>query len=169
MSDGIKFIFKTLIKIPLIIAITFAIFNLFAFGLSYMKILGLSFVAKQVAMENNYIPAAESLILREYMDNYLETELLPVVKFTDDTQFTRQQYGSAVKVGVEAKYKVVLPLMPKEQIHGSFAGYDGTGFHGFKTQAEIDAFKAERDSRIKSNIRIEYLVPGLKYYPDMEL
>lgn len=56
MSDEVKFIFMTLIKVPVIIFIAFFIFNLFAFFFIYFKMLGLSYVAMQETVENNFIP-----------------------------------------------------------------------------------------------------------------
>lgn len=56
MDGGVKFIFKTLIKVPVYIYIAFFAFNIFAFCFVYFKMLGLSYMVQQIAVENNYIP-----------------------------------------------------------------------------------------------------------------
>lgn len=55
MSDNVKFIFMTLIKVPCIIFVSFFIFNIFAFFFIYFKMLGFSYVVMQEVVENNYI------------------------------------------------------------------------------------------------------------------
>ena len=59
MSDGVKFIFKTLLKVPCIIFAAFFVFNVFAFFFIYFKVLGLSYVVMQEVVENNYITDAQ--------------------------------------------------------------------------------------------------------------
>jgi len=114
MSETVKFIFKCLIKVPVIILVSFAIFNIFAFWVSSNKMIGLSYTVQQVAVENNYIPASERSSLENYMQNELQTDILQSVRFTQGTTFTKQQYGSQVKVGVEANYKFIWPLQPRD-------------------------------------------------------
>lgn len=168
MGDAVKYIFTKLIKVPVIILVSYAIFNAFGFVLSSMKVLGLSYVALQTAMENNFIPAAERSLIENYMTASLETDLLQNVRFTDGTTFTKKQYGEEVTVGVQAEYKIIWPLTPKEQIHGEFEGMNGSGsFGGYKTEAELEATRRELENKSKANIVIEYVVPGLKYYPDL--
>lgn len=69
MSDGVKFIFKTLFKVPVIIFVSFFIFNILAFFLIYFKMLGFSYVIMQTAVENNYLPTQELNQLAEYAHN----------------------------------------------------------------------------------------------------
>ena len=88
MSDGVKFIFKTLLKVPIIILVTYAIFNAFAFSLSYFKILGFSYVAMQTAVENNYLPTQELNTLTTYLTD-LETEMLTI----NDKAGIQHNYG----------------------------------------------------------------------------
>ena len=57
MSDNVKFIFMTLIKVPCVIFVSFFIFNIFAFFFIYFKMLGFSYVVMQEVVENNYITA----------------------------------------------------------------------------------------------------------------
>lgn len=174
MSGTVKFIFKTLIRVPIIIIIAYTIFNVFGFGLSYFKMLGLSYVAMQTAVENNYIPDNEASTLNSYMANSLESEILEGVSFTDDSDVgysDRKQYGNTVKVGVQAHYKFVWPLQPKEQTKNE-TGFDGMNnsgvYQGDKSESELEAAREAYDSE-QNNIVIEYEVPGLKYYPDMEM
>ena len=51
MSDEVKFIFKTLLKVPVIIVVSFLILNIFAFFFIYFKVLGLSYVVMQTAVK----------------------------------------------------------------------------------------------------------------------
>ena len=59
MSDNVKFIFITLIKVPCVIFVSFFIFNIFAFFFIYFKMLGFSYVVMQEVVENNYITATQ--------------------------------------------------------------------------------------------------------------
>ena len=59
MSDSVKFIFTTLIKVPCIIFGAFFIFNIFAFFFIYFKILGFSYVVMQEVVENNYLTSSQ--------------------------------------------------------------------------------------------------------------
>lgn len=146
MSESVRTIFKILIKVPIILAVAFLLLNLFIFVVSYYKVLGLSYIVQQVAVQNNFIPPDERIKIEDYMDT-LETETLQNVKFTDDTTSVRGQYGSSVTVGVEASYSWLAILNLSEP------------------DSELDA---ERDKQSRpSNIVIRYTVPGLKYYPDL--
>lgn len=172
MSDSVKFIFKTLLRVPIIIIVAYTIFNIFAFGLSYFKMLGLSYVAMQTAVENNYIPTSERASIENYMQNELQTDILQNVSFTADSDINesdRKQYGETVTIGVQAHYKFLWPLQPKETFEGNagVAGWDGVGGAAGKSEAELEASREAYDSD-QNNIVIEYKVPGLKYYPDMD-
>jgi hypothetical protein len=59
MDESVAFIFKTLIKVPCIIFVSFFIFNIFAFCFIYFKILGLSYVLMQEVVANNYITSSQ--------------------------------------------------------------------------------------------------------------
>jgi len=59
MGDTIRFIFRTLIKIPLIIIAVYLVINVIAFTMSYMRLYTLAQVAVNTAMENNFIPESE--------------------------------------------------------------------------------------------------------------
>ena len=131
--------------------------------------LGLSYVAMQVAVENNYIPENERAILEKYMETNIESEVLKDVSFTPDTKFTKGQYGEPVKVGVQARYVFVWPLMTSEQIEGSFTSGSEIQFSGrYKSESELEALRKKKEENEKTNIVIEYEVPGLRYYPDLD-
>lgn len=66
MGDGVKFIFKTLFKVPVIIFVSFFIMNILFFFLVYFKMLGFSYVIMQTAVENNYLPTQELRTLTAY-------------------------------------------------------------------------------------------------------
>lgn len=68
MEDGVKFIFKTLLKVPIIITVCYIIMNFFFFAFIYFKCLGISYVVMQTAVENNYIPNVELRMLCQYMN-----------------------------------------------------------------------------------------------------
>lgn len=70
MEGGVKFIFKTLIKIPCIIVVCYFFFNLFSFSLTYFKMMGASYAIMQVSMENNYLPDAELKSLNNYVQQF---------------------------------------------------------------------------------------------------
>jgi hypothetical protein len=74
MEDGVKFIFKTLIKVPVIIFFSFFIFNILAFCLTYFKVLGASYVVMQTAVENNYLPSSELNTLCKYVYTLSHTQ-----------------------------------------------------------------------------------------------
>lgn len=76
MEDGVRFIFKTLIKIPIIILVTYAIMNVFFFCYIYFKTLGLSYVVMQTAVENNYIPPQELKTLTQEVDSWLDIPMV---------------------------------------------------------------------------------------------
>lgn len=171
MSDTVKFIFRIILKVPIIILVVYAVFNVMGFGLSYFKMLGLSYVALQTAVENNYIPPTEEATLTRYMQDDLQTDILENVSFTADTalgDYARKQYGDTITVGVQAHYKFLWPLMPKEQMTND-SGVDGWSnpgrAQGSKSEDELQQARDAYDSPM-NNIVIEYKVPGLRYYSD---
>ena len=167
MSDTVKSVFGILIKIPIMVFIVYLIFNCFVFILCYFKLLGVSYIAMQTALENNCIPQNERAILEKYMKENIETPLLRDVKFTDDTQFERVQYGQLINVGIEGRYVFLWPLVPAEQVEGTFLGEQG--FSGrYKSDAELENLRKKKEENEKSNIIIKYQVPGLRYYPDLQ-
>lgn len=174
MSENVKFIFKTLLKIPIIVLVVYAVFNVFAFSLSYFKILGFSYVAMQTAVENNYIPDEESKTLDTYLRS-METYMLENCTLTCDTDITsgsnenkKVQYGTPIKVTVSAHYRFIWPLMPAEQRTGAAVeGMNGQNTGSELTDDQLEEARQAYENNAKNNIVIEYTVPGLKYYPDL--
>lgn len=171
MNESVKFIFKTLLKVPVFILVAYAIFNLFAFSFSYFKIMGFSYVAMQTAVENNYFPQTELDTLTAYLDG-LETAMLENATLTIDTGNggnERVQYGSEITVTVSAHYRFIWPLMPNEQRSTGVAaeGMDGQNTGEQLTAAQLDQMREEIADNPQNNIWISYTVPGLKYYPDL--
>ena len=171
MNESVKFIFKTLLKVPVFILVAYAIFNLFAFSFSYFKIMGFSYVAMQTAVENNYFPQTEYNTLTAYL-NGLETAMLENATLTIDTGNggnERVQYGSEITVTVSAHYRFIWPLMPNEQRSTGVAaeGMDGQNTGEQLTAAQLDQMREEIADNPQNNSWISYTVPGLKYYPDL--
>ena len=175
MEDTVKFIFKTLIKVPVIITVTYFLINVFGFAASYFKIQGLAYSAMQVGLVNNYIPTNEYDSLHSYMDS-MESYVLSDIDFTDNTQTAtgtgsgnregKVQYGNEITVGIKANYKWIMPLTVPEQTA------DGNGVAGttdrtavWKSDSELQA--ALDDAEHDNNIEISYTIPGLQYYPDL--
>ena len=179
MSDALRFIFKTFIKIPFIIMISYFLVNLFLFSLYYFKFTGISYSVMNTAMENNYIPKNEYGIIKKTIDDVKNSSVL--IKDADivtDTPNKRKQYGSKVKVGVRYTYRWLTPLMPWDTGQNPSDIRGGTSIIDDSTASEgdlssITAEEARRridalsDRSLNSPIEIVYEVPGLQYYPDM--
>lgn len=190
MADNVKFIFKTLIKVPVIIAVSFFVFNLFAFCFIYFKLLGASYVVMQTAAENNYLPPNELKTLYNYVDSFNDLvmvqnativiskdssgEYLGMTSVNDtvdsgnaDDARKKRQYGREVTVGVSADYIFVWPLQPEkvDGLNKESAGQDGQAVYG---DDSID-LNGEYENAVLTgnNITIAYTIPGLHYYPDM--
>lgn len=196
MSDSVKFIFKTLIKVPVIIAVAYGVFNIFAFCFIYFKMLGLSYVVMQTAVENNYLPQKELGTLYDYvhqMDEDIEMieNASIIVGIDEDGNYLsmdndkdtspeydndarrKQQYGKQVTVGVTCDYIFIWPLDYRAADDGvaeKTQGLDGnTGAVDTGFSPDLMQEAAANGSAIRSNnaIQITYTVPGLKYYPDL--
>lgn len=180
MTSGVKFIFKTLIKVPVIILASYLVINILAFTFTYVKLLGFSYVVQQVAVENNYIPPEEIITLTNYLAT-LETDFVDnielVLKDEENGDILpaneKRQYGMPVTVGVKAHYRFLMPLMPKEQMVDTSVGVVGyapgqqVGETSFADSETLDARMEEYAENKDNNIEIKYTVPGLKYYPDL--
>lgn len=197
MSDSVKFIFKTLIKVPIIIAVAYGIFNIFAFCFIYFKMLGLSYVVMQTAVENNYLPEQELNTLQDYIeqidnDIYMVENAGIVVGVDGDTIYStnmepavldgipydidarrKRQYGRTVTVGITCDYVFIWPLDYRTNASGQversegFYGNTGTVDTGFSDEAINDAISNNTAIETNNNMSIVYTVPGLKYYPDL--
>ena len=159
--------------------ISYAILNLFAFGLSYFKVLGFSYVLMQTAVENNYIPTSEMEQLNKYLDDISSTYVLDnaliITKDPDNTvtkdATVKRQYGEEVYVGVSVHYRFIWPLTPKDQLSdtsSSFVGMTDNNFSGFASTSVLEARRKAIEDNVQNNILFEYRVPGLKYYPDIK-
>lgn len=181
MSDSVKFIFKTLTKIPIIIMVFYFVFNIFAFSFTYFRLLGLSYVVMQTAVENNFIPQEELITLQNYLDSISNTGVIDnvglVLEDPDnpgiDDATVKRQYGMPVTVGVTAHYKFIWPLTPKDQLKNTdeeFIGYgsnQNSAFSGFADDKTLQDRRLEYEKNENNNINITYTIPGLKYYPDL--
>lgn len=165
MEDGLKLMFKALIKVPIVVFIMYFLFNLLMFLISYVKIFTISIVVMFTGISNNYIPSIEQVALERSFDS-LETELLKDIQFTPTTYLDgqRTQYGQEITVGVQGTFTFLNPLRPDEY-NGRVEGVDGTAT-GPLTGAEIENLRDSKKAGIV--IDFEYKVPGLKYYPDLE-
>lgn len=176
MSDSVKFIFKTLLRVPVIIVASYLVFNIFAFSLTYFRLLGVSYVVMQTAVENNYIPEAENNSLTAYLDS-LQTQILEDTALVLEDEENpgippateRRQYGSEVTVGVTGNYKFIWPLTPRDQTANEGEGFSGLSGNSFSGYANESTLESRREANISdNNITIVYTVPGLKYYPDLD-
>lgn len=126
MEDGVKFIFKSLIKVPLIIMAAYLVLNMFAFAYIYFKMLGFSYGVMQVAIENNYIPPAEFNTLENFLDDLDNIPMAGNVRMSCDSDGrgnnVKQQYGNTVTVSVDADYVIIWPLTYDQTLATDAAG-----------------------------------------------
>lgn len=178
----VKFIFKTLAKVPIYIMIAFSVLNLFAFTLSYFRIVGASYTLQQAVMDNNFLTQADLDSYNKYLDK-LETSYLTdvhVVINTDagevDTTRTtfineRHQYGNVVDIGVASTYRFIMPLDIRQQTVGEKGVQGMEGLAGTKTSTYLtkEEMKAKRERNVVGgNIDVVNTVVGLQYYSDLE-
>ena len=189
MSDGVKFIFKTLFKVPLFILISYGIFNAFAFCFIYFKMLGVSYVVMQTAVENNYLPQTELLTLYNYVNEFNNIEMVenatlivgaenmdtanpdyvPMANATDTSATVAIAANSSdarrkVQYGHTVTVGVTCDYMfvwPLDYRTANRAS-DGT-----LVDAGSGAMNITSSDVTRNAITIVYTVPGLKYYPDL--
>lgn len=168
MSDDVKFIFKTLIKVPVIIFECYLVFNVFCFMFIFFKTLGISYVVMQDVVENNYIPDADMVELQDYLNDLKQIQF--VMDQDNDGNKTeiivsgdneRTQYGNVKECGVRVCYQFQWPLRPDQQTDNGVAvdGLDGGGGN----------YVNSGPLNIIIPIKITYKVPGLQYYPDLNI
>lgn len=189
MSDAVKFVFKSLIKVPCYVAIVYIIANLVFMGIFYFKFLGLSYTVMQTAMENNYIPPKEKSSIEKSINEIENSSVLisdAYISVGDNadidknaTRNARTQYGTEKTVGVHYKYKWIFPLMPEEYGQkanelNSLSDITGTSF---RTELNSDNTSKYSDTQldkmrdakaIKFDFNIKYTVPCLQYYADLD-
>lgn len=172
MQSGIKLIFKTLFKVPIIICTFFLILNVFSYVFTSIRLLSIYYVAVNTAVANNYIPTKERNSLEAYLGQ-LETSLFTDVKLTPNTiSQNRVQYGEEVTVGVQGQFHIVWPLMPHEQTGTGTAvtGLNPAASVGELSEAELDNLRQEKDNfGMGWTIKFEDKVPGMHYYADLDL
>lgn len=184
MSDGVKFIFKTLIKVPFIICVSFFIFNIFAFTVSYFRIVGASNTLQQAIMDNNYLVDSDEETFKKYCNN-LSTKCLTDIQLIIDTDGNdyvpdtyqehndRKQYGNVITCGITARFKPIIPLIYTETLEdGKVKGYgtmESAGVSGgTKTGVELEQLRKEKNEKAEGNITVVTKVVGMQYYSDLE-
>lgn len=181
MSDGVKFIFKTLIKVPFIICVSFFIFNIFAFTVSYFRIVGASNTLQQAIMDNNYLVESDYDTFEGYTE-MLKTKCLDNIQIIVDTDGNdydpkhyqehndRKQYGHVITCGITARFKPIIPLIYTETLEdGKVKGYGSTetgASGGTKTGTELERLRKEKNKDAEGNITVVTKVVGMQYYSD---
>ena len=161
----------------------------------YFKVMGLSYVVVQTAIENNFIPTSEGDTLNSYAKS-LENGFLKHVAIGCDTQNSstsvslllssnslsssgicydissantsnnkKVQYGKPIKVTVLAQFVAILPLVNPGEGSLSLESSDAMNYY-MDTYDPTVSDHSSYDIN-DSNIIFEYTVPGLKYYPDL--
>lgn len=190
-SDGLRFIYSSIIKVIAIIIVSYFIANLVFFGIFYFKFLGIANEVSQVAMQNNYIPPTEkSIINRSIQDIANSSQIISdaYISVGDNMDIDRHtasnnrtQYGTSKTVGVHFKFKWVWPLMPEEYGMGPTSsdfnleniakadGAVGTGLEAGKSNLSDDQLDSMREAKASYiDVNINYNVPGLQYYADLD-
>lgn len=179
-ESSVASIFKTLVKVPIVIVVSYLILNIFAFALSYFRILGASYSLQQIIMENNYLPEQEAASFARYLKS-LETDFLtnvsavvytdidPSMSYTgrDDAgallksttysgvigNNSRTQYGSTAAVGIVSNFKALFPWRYDQMFQNSDAkkNYSGGGVEGWKVDNNIDSMNFRSDEDLHKN------------------
>lgn len=174
MADSVKYIFKTLIKVPCIILVCYMVLNAFMFVYSYFKVLGLSYVVMQTAVENNYLPNDQLAMLDNYANSLAKGSVLSHCKVvpgklttteaatggwgdgnspwtagwepkSDGSARIRHQYGASVTCGVVAKLDFIWPLDTREVLDNPDDQYLGwNGTGTFGGFADDSALESRR-------------------------
>lgn len=180
MQDDVKFIFKSLIKVPVIIFEVYFVFNIFCLMFIFFKTLGYSYVVMQTVVENNYVPAQEVQSLDNQLRELRKIQFVggdenncalahivvdgePVYpgNTAGNGKNTRTQYGSVKSCGVYVNYKIQWPLRPDQQ------SSNGQAVGGL--QGGAGEYTKFGPSETGVPITITYKVPGLQYYPDLNI
>ncbi len=191
MSDGVKMIFKTLLKIPAIIAVSYIIFNIIFMLVFYFKFLGLSYTVMQTCMESNFIPERERVAIQSGLDdicnnsNLISNAYVAVYDTSrrgsnnayvptrpNASNNRRTQYGSSKTIGIHYDYTWIWPLMPQEYgVHATevHAGDDIGNLSNNSTIYNDGTLNSLRESKKRVlPFDIYYTVPGLQYYADLD-
>lgn len=157
MDDSVRTIFKALIKVPCIIMVAFLMLNVFAYAVSYFRIVSATNTIQQAVMENNFLTKDDtdtfvkylSTMETAYLNNFeihIDNEtssakecIIPVTKYMtigssavkDADQNSRVQYGTPVNVSVTANYKFIMPLVYGQTLKtGEVQGFSDTKLSG---------------------------------------
>lgn len=174
---------KPFIKMPLILLVCYSLFNLFGFSYTYFKLLGASYVVMSTVVENNYIPGDEEAQIKAYLNDIDgidsstgvdNIELVSNIKLTPDSEASvigdsnRTQYGEVKVAGVQGRWNWVFPLYPEKVAGVKGTTNDRQGYAGIEENPVKAEALRNRGNSDDFNIKIEYHVPGLRYYPDLE-
>lgn len=173
MAGAAKTVFKTLIKVPIYIAVIYLVFNLFSFAISYFRLLGVSYTIQNVVLENNYIPAAELSQINSQLSS-METAILTNIQVVNVGEAsTRRQYGETVEVGVQADFIWAVPFLPIKNEAKTGSVIDPSGGSNTLTVYSDATHGTSGGSPIANGvtqtISITYTVPGMAYYPDLDI
>lgn len=188
MSDSVKFIFTTLMKVPILIFIAYGIFNLFAFCFVFFKMLGVSYVVMQTAIENNYLPHTELLTLYEYVDSFNDITMIEnasiivggtgldtaspnyvAMSGATDTTATLSQTANSSDARRKVQYGHTVTIgVTCDYVFIWPLTYRVPGHNGAATPVQ-DPSNAQNAgiNTARNAINIVYNVPGLRYYPDL--
>lgn len=196
-ENSVASVFKTLVKVPIVIVVSYLILNIFAFALSYFRILGASYSLQQIIMENNYLPEQEAKSFQVYLKS-LETDFLtnitPVVHNIDEptaypgwgrdsdgkiirTGLTngvwgsnkRVQYGNTTICGIVSDFRALFPWRYDQLTEaGGVEGYNVED--NDITNAGFKTDEELKRDRLYSTAKIDIVHPviGLQYYTDLE-
>lgn len=160
MEDSVRSIFMTLIKIPCFIVISYIVFNIFAFSMIYFKMLGVSYMVSEVALENNYIPNTEKESLENYFAEIDGDYSVRETKPSGDYTWT---YYRASNVGGRSTVDSITLI---DNLH-LVVNTDGTGSEP-ATEAENNNTKVQYGNPVRAGIAWDYywIWPLLSVSPD---
>ena len=195
MSDGVSFIFRTLIKVPVVIFSSFLVFNLIMFTFAYSQALGISYVVMQTVAENNYLSGSQLQQINNTLADFNSIEYVQVNLIGGTTNSgndyayldtngnvirvggeevsldsnssvkSKRQFGSSVICGIRYNYKMIWPLMSEDK-----TGDGGLSEDGRLTGDGAGMHQLEYNEELEEDgidIVLAYKVPCLKYYPDI--
>lgn len=195
MEDSIKGVISIIIKMMVIIASMYIVFNVVAFISSYFRIMGASYSLQQIVMENNYLPEAELNAFQGYLDS-IETTFTPdmhVVVFTDrgpgetdsfwrldedsvPGEYTDYESLFNANVNERVQYGTTIYVgvcsdfkaMFPFMFNETIVGEKVAGYSGTGGDFKSDAqLQAERKYS-RAHIDVVQPVVGLQYYSDLE-
>lgn len=159
MSSGVRFIIKTLIKVPIIIIVTYFFLNLALFITFYFRMLSFSYVIANQVSQANY--------LTQYQYDSLSATLQKMddgSTYIDGTKLFVDCDGSGNNVKVQAGKS--LKITVAYQIHIVLPFYQASDSGTYKeNNTDITEWT---NTDVWNIINVTNTVPALKYYPDLE-